>query len=359
MRLPFSFKDFDVAPRSFVHRSCPLPSDEEVAASVTPPGASVRGPAPRLPNPPPASSYAGDVCNAYLPATSVRERFLWVAEFYARNEFVVLVDNHLREDQTALQDEDTWVASWASLAKDMFSRPALKSAVIFDLLNEPDNFGMKWDKLGPIYLRAMSAIDQSTGGEAVFGIEGTGQSGLNANWGDGFATTKINELGLSDPRPFFDALLKKPYVNRVILAPHVYPPSVTNNGNAATGTALYDRLVRYTLYARPLTRTPRLILARPCPLPFTSHPHSPPRTRPLGPSGQPAIVMDRCVKSFPFSSANLAPSSRSRKIWSLLTTSQRTWRMAMWVGFGGHGTRTAATPVAWSPTIGCVSSGRR
>jgi hypothetical protein len=245
VRLPFSFKDFELAPRSFVHQGCPLPSDEEVAASVTPPGSAVRGPAPRLPNPPPASSYAGDVCNAYLPASSVRERFLWVAEFYARNGFVVLVDNHLREDQTALEDEDTWVASWASLAKDMFSRPALKAALIFDILNEPDNFGMQWDKLGPMYLRAMSAIDQSTAGEAIFGIEGTGQSGLNANWGDGFATTKINELGLSDPRPFFDALLKKPYANRVILAPHVYPPSVTNNENAATGNALYDRLVRY------------------------------------------------------------------------------------------------------------------
>ena len=197
VRLPFSFKDFDLAPRSFVHQSCPLPSDEEVAASVTPPGSAVRGPAPRLPNPPPASSYAGDVCNAYLPATSVRERVLWVAEFYARNGFVVMVDNHLREDQTALQDEDKWVASWASLAKDMFNSPALKPAVIFDILNEPDNFGMKWEKLGPMYLRAMSAIDQSTGGEAVFAIEGTGQSGLNANWGDGFATTKISELGLT------------------------------------------------------------------------------------------------------------------------------------------------------------------
>ena len=238
---------------------------------MTPPGSAVRGPAPRLPNPPPASSYAGDVCNAYLPATSVRERVLWVAEFYARNGFVVMVDNHLREDQTALQDEDKWVASWASLAKDMFNSPALKPAVIFDILNEPDNFGMKWEKLGPMYLRAMSAIDQSTGGEAVFAIEGTGQSGLNANWGDGFATTKISELGLSDPRPFFNALLRKPYADRVILAPHVYPPSVTNNDNAATGTALHDRLVRHMRLS--CCTYPRLILrsSRPTPLHRSGH----------------------------------------------------------------------------------------
>jgi hypothetical protein len=52
-----------------------------------------------------------------------------------------------------------------------------------------------------------------------------------------------SDKSLSDPRPFFDALLSKPYRNRVILSPHVYPPSVTFNNNAdQAGSGLFRRL---------------------------------------------------------------------------------------------------------------------
>ena len=242
VRLPFSFKDFDLAPRSFVHQSCPLPSDEEVAASVTPPGSAVRGPAPRLPNPPPASSYAGDVCNAYLPATSVRDRLMYIVKFYIQNGFVVMLDNHLREDQTALQNPEKWLAQWTSLAKDLLADPLVRENLIIDLLNEPDNYGVSWETLTGLYISAMDSIDRAVGGNVMFAVEGTGQSGLNANWGDGFATERVDELGLQNPKPFFDTLLTKPYRNRVILAPHVYPASVTFNDAGTTGNALYERL---------------------------------------------------------------------------------------------------------------------
>lgn len=47
---------------------------------------------------------------------------------------------------------------------------------------------------------------------------GTGQNGIGAAWGDGFVTdpTAISQDGLSDPRPFFDGLLTKPYANQVL-----------------------------------------------------------------------------------------------------------------------------------------------
>lgn len=49
--------------------------------------------------------------------------------------------------------------------------------------------------------------------------------------------------GLSDPRPFFDALLEKPYRSRTILSPHVYPPSVTYDaGPRQYGEGLWNRL---------------------------------------------------------------------------------------------------------------------
>lgn len=39
----------------------------------------------------------------------------------------------------------------------------------------------------------------------VYLLEGTGQSGIGANWGDGFATVTqlVKSKGLSDPTPFF------------------------------------------------------------------------------------------------------------------------------------------------------------
>ena len=237
VRLPFSFKDFEKSPRSFVHQNCAPPSANVIAESVTPPSQAPMGAAPSLENPP----ENWNVCNEYLPNGSTRDRFIWVATFFAQNGFYVMVDNHLREDQTALEDANTWSQKWADLVKDLSSDATLKSRLIVDLLNEPDNYGIKWPKLKDLYIKAMDAIEKVTS-NTIFALEGTGQSGLQANWGDGFATTKISELGLSDPRPFFDELLSKSYRNRVILAPHVYPPSVTYNYNSATGDGLYNRL---------------------------------------------------------------------------------------------------------------------
>ena len=33
--------------------------------------------------------------------------------------------------------------------------------------------------------------------------------------------------GLTDPNPFFQALLRRPYLNNVVIAPHYYPPSIS------------------------------------------------------------------------------------------------------------------------------------
>lgn len=60
-------------------------------------------------------------------------------------------------------------------------------------------------------------------------MEGAGQGALGKNWGDGIATDPqiISSRGLSDPNPFFSALLQKPYIDQIIIGPHVYPPSIS------------------------------------------------------------------------------------------------------------------------------------
>ena len=71
-----------------------------------------------------------------------------------------------------------------------------------------------------LYLDAMDAL-YSIDSSAMFFVEGCGQGGLGACWGDGFCTdgATIAQDGLSDPRPFFDALLSKPYVSQASRSP--------------------------------------------------------------------------------------------------------------------------------------------
>ena len=74
----------------------------------------------------------------------------------------------------------------------------------------------------------------------LFLIEGAGQSGLALNWGDGIAAdpSLIQSYGISDTNPFFTALLKKPYLNQVVAAPHVYPPSISKATTSTTVSPL-------------------------------------------------------------------------------------------------------------------------
>ncbi len=48
-------------------------------------------------------------------------------------------------------------------------------------------------------------------------------------WGDGFVTDPgvIAQYGLTDPNPFFNTVLTRPYANQVVISPHYYPPSIS------------------------------------------------------------------------------------------------------------------------------------
>ena len=75
----------------------------------------------------------------------------------------------------------------------------------------------------------------------LFLVEGCGQGSLGKNWGDGIATDPqiISSRGLSDPNPFFSALLEKPYIDQIIIGPHVYPPSISMAQEEISVSMLY------------------------------------------------------------------------------------------------------------------------
>lgn len=243
VRLPFSFKDLAIqSPKSFAFDTGKLPTANELVASVTPPGGMPQAYQP-LPYP---VQRNGTKCNDYLPSTSVFDRFVYVCNFFANNGFFVLIDNHLREDQTAINDRPAWLAGYKKLVTALCADKITAGRLMVDILNEPDAFGLKWQGSTPcmqdLYLEAMDAIESVA--KVQFIVEGCGQSALQSNWGDGFCTdaVTISQLSLSDPNPFFKAIETKTYHNRVGLGPHVYGPAVTNNTAASSGPALTTRL---------------------------------------------------------------------------------------------------------------------
>jgi len=82
---------------------------------------------------------------------------------------------------------------------------------------------------------------------ALMLFEGTGQLGTVAmNWGDGFATDPavVAAGGVQSAAPFFEKMMTKPYVNNIVISPHIYPPSVSthNEPEVVLAPGLFSRL---------------------------------------------------------------------------------------------------------------------
>lgn len=70
--------------------------------------------------------------------------------------------------------------------------------------------------LSNIYLAAMDALNQLNP-QALFFLQGAGQTSLTKSPGDGYVTdtATLQKYNLSDPSAFFKTLLVRPYVNQV------------------------------------------------------------------------------------------------------------------------------------------------
>ena len=242
VRLPFSFKSFAGTPQATA-KPCDLNVAAQVKALTADPQDN-----PALVTEPPPLAHPVDAkgqCNGYLPTSSSRDQFLWVVDFYVRNGFYVLVDNH-SEDHTVVENGDEWAQKWAQLIADIMSKDSAKGRVFADILNEPDQVGGRWAEgavhMGELYIKAMDAI-WAKSQDIIFFVEGLGQAGTGANWGDGFCHDDASmQAGASDPRHFLDTVLSKPYAGHTVLSPHVYGPAVTHATSRYKDKELYDRL---------------------------------------------------------------------------------------------------------------------
>ncbi|KAK9811812.1 hypothetical protein WJX72_010558 [[Myrmecia] bisecta] len=135
--------------------------------------------------------------------------------------------------QVPFPDKQGFIDSWASLLRDLAVVPEVKGKLMVDLVNEPDQYGIRWERnktvgLGELYLDAFDVLHPICP-DCLLMVEGTGQSPLGLTWGTGLVIDDfwIQNKSLSDPRPFLDQLVTKPYVNQIVITPHIYCPSVT------------------------------------------------------------------------------------------------------------------------------------
>nr|QOL01204.1 putative extracellular protein TR9_013c [Trebouxia lynnae] len=250
VRLPFSFKNLKSAMRPF-GRSCSFVSGNTLASSTVPGGTNVAAGAsfPSLSEPPQSTQTLG-VCSGYLDVGTTFNRLVYVVRLLTHNGFYVLLDNQFNLDTSVLDNQNQWLSDWTTLLRAIAQDPISSQKLMIDVLNEPDVFGVRWEAANgkPGYadlcIRLMDAAYSIVPGALLF-VEGTAQSGLAYNWGDGLASTPaaLHQYGgISDAGLFFEQVMSKPYLNQVVASPHVYPPSITKAHDKYTGSALFNRL---------------------------------------------------------------------------------------------------------------------
>ena len=156
VRLPFSFLEFEKAPRD-VTSKCDRVGDAEIARSVTPAGvelspealaavpplfassSSNEGHGGGATDPPPTVTPApGEqglwehkvTCNADVPTSSVKDRLLWLVKKCVAAGLYVILDDHISYDTLILDDPAKWVQSWRFLAADLAQDRGLEGAVM-------------------------------------------------------------------------------------------------------------------------------------------------------------------------------------------------------------------------------------
>ncbi|KIZ06214.1 hypothetical protein MNEG_1745 [Monoraphidium neglectum] len=264
IRLPYIFKDLK-APSTQIGGYCTgAHTLNELAERTIDP--EYRGPmnkqAPQPVVPLPDIPGPG-TCNTYIPGGQTIDRYMWSVQWLIANGWYVLIDNHpMSQEMTSHSAKDFidgWKWVWSKFSCLPNFEEDMKGRLFLDILNEPDSQRQGWQPnesgaagMTELYLGVMDALWEMTPGLPIFFVEGGGQGAYKGiNWGNGFITntTLIESMShdwttrITDANPFFKALMKRPYLDRVVISPHVYGPSVSNRRDGmAVGPTLWEAL---------------------------------------------------------------------------------------------------------------------
>lgn len=263
IRLAFTFDDlFGIrCPIVNYTRTCVMPPKDVTKATLVPNAtlySNYQVPAGWQPQDSPPDTT---ICNAAVPNNYTYDRFLWMCTYYISQGFYVNLDFHsngfqdkaVKKNQS-FADQNAWIQNWATLLKDLQKTPANKGKILVDLINEPDGFNLTWEGTGAVnssltsyYVNAIDVLFPLCP-DCLFLVEGGGQyHWCGINWGNGFMTNQDTiknnpAYNISDATGFLNAIMSKPWLNQVVLAPHVYCPGVTEATMCYSGQELFDGL---------------------------------------------------------------------------------------------------------------------
>ncbi|KAI8476261.1 MAG: hypothetical protein J3K34DRAFT_272387 [Monoraphidium minutum] len=278
VRLPFTFSDLQRPGRGQV-MECAAAARGAWAKRATDPEQKPQpefSVAPDTPLHIKTEAWERDLCNTYVPSNETAlagERLLWTLQYLVASGFYVVLDYHPpATDPLPAAPKDfayAWLKTWAAITCLPNFADDIRGRVVLDLLNEPDlalgGRGIHWQRAGAtpgldeLYLTTMDALEELAPGDGLFMVQGStaaadegpggarGVNGFSLTPGDGFVSDPalIAAHRLSDPRPFLDELLQRPYAGRTLLAPHLLPPGVPNKLKGAVppgGAELFSRL---------------------------------------------------------------------------------------------------------------------
>jgi hypothetical protein len=235
VRLPYTHRNLANTQVSDVVRDCAPTTEDELRERVVDPKLWAVKANKALPaNLSPLFNSAGSTsCNTYLPAKSNKDRLLFVMQQFIAQGMYVVLDYQPMGTEDHAYDLNSFVAAWASLWRSISClpnfAPDIAGRVLVDVMNEPDSMSVRWEATNnrpgaqQLYLATADALWQMTPKQVLFMFEGTGQNILGLSWGNGFVTdlNVIGSRGLSDPNPFFQRLLTRPYLSQVCLGLHV------------------------------------------------------------------------------------------------------------------------------------------
>lgn len=257
VRLPFTFTDLKLSPLSKAIKCSSLPLGDILRRTVAPADGDVnlvtmngtrQYSCPSFPDMLPT---VGSACNTALVNTTTLERFIQTIDAFVSMGMYVVLDYHPMGTEEHARNVATFSRAWASLWKAIKDKnPQVQGRVLLDIMNEPDSMSIGWTKnkkgqpgFTDLALGMMDNIykyDKDT----LYLVEGTGQTQMRLNWGDGFVTDPdiVKRFKIDDASEFFERLSIKPYKNNLIISPHLYGPTISNNRVTSSGAALFERL---------------------------------------------------------------------------------------------------------------------